>query len=89
MFVMLTCDHPDSLYSQGLKLVLYMEVMEYLEGITTGYGARIQVHEPGTYPYPVHEGMHVPASMETSIGLKLVRACLMFFLCCFFRGKCE
>ncbi|XP_052254566.1 degenerin mec-10-like [Dreissena polymorpha] len=56
----------------GLKLVLYMEVMEYLEGITTGYGARIQVHEPGTYPYPVHEGMHVPASMETSIGLKLI-----------------
>ncbi|XP_052255006.1 amiloride-sensitive sodium channel subunit beta-like [Dreissena polymorpha] len=56
----------------GLKLVLYMESMEYLQGITTGYGARIQVHEPGTYPYPVHEGMHVPASMETSIGLKLV-----------------
>ncbi|KAH3699077.1 hypothetical protein DPMN_074031 [Dreissena polymorpha] len=56
----------------GLKLVLFMESMEYLEGITCGYGARIQVHEPGTYPHPVHEGMHVPAAMATSIGLKLV-----------------
>ena len=57
----------------GLKLVLYLETTEYLTGISTGYGARVQIHEPMSYPFPTDEGFHVSASMETSIAIKKVR----------------
>lgn len=52
--------------------MLFLEVNEYLKGLTTGYGARVHVHEPGTYPYPAEEGLYIPASMETDIGLRMV-----------------
>jgi hypothetical protein len=53
-------------------LVFYLEVTEYLKGLTTGYGARIQIHEQRTYPFPAEEGLFIPASMETDIGLRMV-----------------
>ncbi|KAL4235666.1 hypothetical protein ACF0H5_004061 [Mactra antiquata] len=56
----------------GLTLVIYLEEMEYMKGITNGFGARIQVSEQGTHPFPAEEGSFIPASMETSIGLKLI-----------------
>ncbi|WAR23025.1 SCNuncharacterized [Mya arenaria] len=55
----------------GLSMQLYLESSEYLSGVTTGYGARLLLHEPDSYPYPAHEGIFIPASMETSIGLKM------------------
>ncbi|WAR23026.1 SCNuncharacterized [Mya arenaria] len=57
----------------GLSLLWYLESSEYLSGVTTGYGARLLLHEPDSYPYPAQEGIFIPASMETSIGLKMVR----------------
>ncbi|XP_045160381.2 amiloride-sensitive sodium channel subunit beta-like [Mercenaria mercenaria] len=58
--------------SGGLSLVFYLEVTEYLKGITTGYGARMQIHEQRTYPFPAEEGLYIPASMETDIGLRMI-----------------
>ncbi|XP_045160274.1 amiloride-sensitive sodium channel subunit beta-like isoform X2 [Mercenaria mercenaria] len=58
--------------SGGLSLVLFLEVTEYLKGITTGYGARIQIHEQRTHPSPAEEGLFIPASMETDIGLRML-----------------
>ncbi|XP_052775053.1 amiloride-sensitive sodium channel subunit beta-2-like [Mya arenaria] len=55
----------------GLSLLWYLESSEYLSGVTTGYGARLLLHEPDSYPYPAQEGIFIPASMETSIGLKM------------------
>ena len=49
-----------------------MESMEYIPGVSNGYGARLTVSEPGTYPYPSDEGLDISSSMETSIGLKMV-----------------
>jgi len=40
--------------------------------MSTGYGTRIQIHQPGTFPFPAQEGIFIPAAMETDIGLKLV-----------------
>jgi len=60
--------------------VLYLEATEYVKGVSTGFGARVQIHEPNSYPFPSDEGFHVPASMETSIGIKMVFSlCLMSF----------
>ena len=56
----------------GLQLVLYMESQEYLTGITNGYGARLVIHSPNTYPFPWDEGLYISSAMETSIGLKMV-----------------
>lgn len=56
----------------GLSLTLFLETDEYLKGITTGYGARISIQKPNTYPFPADRGLFIPASMETDIGLKLV-----------------
>jgi hypothetical protein len=52
--------------------VLYLEVADYLKGLTTGHGAKIQIQEQRTYPFPTEEGLFIPASMETNIGLKMV-----------------
>ena len=53
-------------------MVLNLQTKDYLDGITHGYGARIQIHNYGAYPDPYQDGFSVPASMETSIGLKQV-----------------
>ena len=55
-------------------MLLYLETGEYQYGITQGYGIRVQIHEPGSIPQPEEEGYFVPASMETSIGLKKVHS---------------
>ncbi|XP_060578291.1 amiloride-sensitive sodium channel subunit alpha-like [Ruditapes philippinarum] len=57
--------------SGGLTMKFYLETEEYLKGLTTGYGARIQIHEQRTYPFPTEEGLFIPASMETDIGLRM------------------
>lgn len=67
-----------SIFVLGLILYLYIEKSEYLKGIATGYGTRIQIHQPGTFPFPDQEGMFLPAAMQTDIGLKLVTR----FPCC-------
>ncbi|KAL5017299.1 hypothetical protein ScPMuIL_006888 [Solemya velum] len=56
----------------GLIMILYMENHEYLDGITTGYGARVVIHDRNTLPFPADEGIYVSTNMETHIGLKLV-----------------
>ncbi|KAL4236499.1 hypothetical protein ACF0H5_004885 [Mactra antiquata] len=55
----------------GLSVILFLETNEYLRGLTTGFGTRVVVQERNTYPFPSHEGMFIPASMETDIGLKM------------------
>jgi len=57
----------------GLSIGLFLESTEYLKGITAGYGVRVQIHEPMSYPFPSDEGFLLAASMETSIGIKMVR----------------
>ncbi|XP_053395811.1 uncharacterized protein LOC123525591 [Mercenaria mercenaria] len=54
----------------GLSIVLFLETSEYLKGLTTGYGARIQFQEQDTYPFPFDQGVFISGAMETDIGLK-------------------
>ncbi|XP_063437774.1 FMRFamide-activated amiloride-sensitive sodium channel-like [Mytilus trossulus] len=56
----------------GLDLTLYTETEEYLAGITQGYGARIQIHDRYTYPFPSDEGEYVASGFETHVALKQV-----------------
>ncbi|XP_063446611.1 degenerin unc-8-like [Mytilus trossulus] len=55
----------------GLSLILYMDKEEYLKQISEGYGARVLIHNRDTYPYPLEEGVFVPSSSETQIGLRM------------------
>ena len=54
-------------------MVLYLQTNEFLKGLTNGYGIRMTLQRPQTYPFPYDQGIFVPAAMETSIGLKMVR----------------
>ncbi|CAL1540639.1 unnamed protein product [Lymnaea stagnalis] len=56
--------------SGGLEMILYLETNEYLEGITSGKGAQVVIHELGTLPFPDDEGIAVTAGEQTMIGLR-------------------
>lgn len=56
----------------GIKLTLYLEVDEYVESFSSGYGVRIVFHEPGTFPMPTEEGLTLSPGYETSIGLRAI-----------------
>ena len=56
----------------GIKLTLNLEVDEYVKNFASGYGVRVVIHEPGTFPLPAEEGMTLSPGYETSIGLKAV-----------------
>ncbi|KAK3094190.1 hypothetical protein FSP39_025206 [Pinctada imbricata] len=59
--------------SDGLKLVLMMENLEYLHGITEGYGARIVIHPQGTVPFPHDQGFYIPTATESHVALRLLK----------------
>ena len=56
----------------GMELVLYLQIEEYLKGITNGYGIRLVIHRPNSYPFPYDEGFFISAAMETHVALKMV-----------------
>ncbi|XP_059163594.1 amiloride-sensitive sodium channel subunit beta-like [Physella acuta] len=56
----------------GLELVLFLENFEYLPYLTSGQGAVVVIHEPGTVPNIDGEGIFVSAGTQTLIGLKQV-----------------
>ncbi|KAI8785652.1 degenerin unc-8 [Biomphalaria glabrata] len=56
----------------GLELVLFLEIDEYIPGITSGQGAQIVIHEQGTYPFPA-EGISISAGDQTVIGIKQMK----------------
>ncbi|XP_060598498.1 amiloride-sensitive sodium channel subunit alpha-like [Ruditapes philippinarum] len=58
--------------THALKLTLNVEIDEYVDNFSTGYGIRIVFHEPGTYPLPSHEGITLSPGTETNIGLRRV-----------------
>lgn len=65
----------------GLTVILFLEIDEYLKGLTTGYGARVQFQKRDTYPFPKAEGVFISGAMETDIGLKYVSCLLVIYFC--------
>ncbi|XP_060579755.1 amiloride-sensitive sodium channel subunit beta-like, partial [Ruditapes philippinarum] len=59
--------------ANGITITLNLETDEYVEQLSTGYGARLVLHEPGTYPLPYDEGITLSPGTETNLGLKMVR----------------
>ena len=57
----------------GIKLVINLEVDEYISNFTSGYGIRLVFHEPGTFPLPAQEGVTLSPGVETSIGIRMVK----------------
>lgn len=58
--------------SVGLSLILYLENAQYIPGLTSGYGARLAVGEPGQMVLPEYNGLYLSAGAETDVGLTLV-----------------
>ncbi|XP_064617274.1 acid-sensing ion channel 4-B-like [Liolophura sinensis] len=56
----------------GLSLILYLENAEYIPGLTSGYGARLVVGQPGQMVLPEYNGLYLSAGAETDVGLTLV-----------------
>ena len=54
-------------------MTLNLEIDEYVSSFSTGYGIRLVLHEPGTYPLPTDEGITLGPGTETNIGLKMVK----------------
>lgn len=54
-------------------MVLYMENHEYMKGITSGYGARLAIHDRQTLPFPADDGIFISTNSETHVGLRMVR----------------
>ncbi|XP_061169102.1 amiloride-sensitive sodium channel subunit alpha-like isoform X2 [Saccostrea echinata] len=57
--------------SSGLTLIFYTENEEFLQGISQGYGMRLQIHDVGSFPMPAQEGIFISSSFETHVGLRL------------------
>ncbi|XP_059163592.1 amiloride-sensitive sodium channel subunit gamma-2-like [Physella acuta] len=57
---------------QSLELILFLENFEYLPRLTSGQGAVVVIHEPGTVPNIDGEGIFVSAGTQTLIGLKQI-----------------
>ncbi|XP_070542967.1 amiloride-sensitive sodium channel subunit gamma-like [Ptychodera flava] len=57
--------------STGLRLTLYIEQDEYLNGITENAGAVVLVHPPDTVPFPEEQGLELPPGFSASLGIRL------------------
>ncbi|XP_046372478.2 degenerin del-1-like isoform X2 [Haliotis rufescens] len=58
--------------SNGLELILFLETDEHISTIASGIGTQFQIHGENTWPDPEVDGMSVSATMETSIGMRML-----------------
>ncbi|XP_064616308.1 amiloride-sensitive sodium channel subunit gamma-2-like [Liolophura sinensis] len=56
----------------GLSLILYLENAEYIPGLTSGYGARLVIGQPGQMVLAEYNGLYLSAGAETDVGLRLI-----------------
>lgn len=49
-----------------------MENARNLKGISSGFGARITIHESNTLPFPISDGFLVSTASETHVALTKV-----------------
>ncbi|KAL4218059.1 hypothetical protein ACF0H5_022797 [Mactra antiquata] len=56
----------------GIQMTFYIEVDEYIENHSSGYGVRMVFHQPGTLPLPTEEGLTINPEFETFIGLRAI-----------------
>ncbi|XP_052090811.1 amiloride-sensitive sodium channel subunit beta-like [Mytilus californianus] len=57
----------------GMVLTINLENHEAVEYLTEGFGMRMVIHEPKSFPLPMEEGMTISGGYETSIGLIMTR----------------
>ncbi|XP_061195533.1 acid-sensing ion channel 4-A-like [Saccostrea echinata] len=55
----------------GLSLIFFTENDEYIDSISQGYGLRLHVHQPGSFPNPYDKGLSIPTSFHSNIGLRV------------------
>lgn len=56
----------------GLSLLLYIERNEYIEGLFSGAGGKVIVHEYGTLANVDNDGLSISPGKEINIGLKKI-----------------
>lgn len=69
---------------QGLSLILYLEndsddeamhdaTYHTISNVGNAAGVRVVVHEYGTLPFPVDQGIDIPPGFSTSLGLRVTK----------------
>lgn len=58
----------------GLKLILNVEVEDYLSAFTPDVGVKVVVHPKDVIPFPEDSGINVPPGYTSSIGVKMVQS---------------
>ncbi|KAL8582114.1 hypothetical protein ACOMHN_004034 [Nucella lapillus] len=56
----------------GLELLFYLDVEEYIRGITADDGLQVSVHSPNSVPFPRDDGVAVSAGYHTKLSLTLI-----------------
>ena len=62
----------------GLKLNLFIESLQYVSALSHSAGARIAIHDQNSLSFPDEEGINVLPGISTSVGVRRVRAALLF-----------
>ncbi|XP_021340719.1 degenerin unc-8-like [Mizuhopecten yessoensis] len=57
----------------GFQMTLNLETHEAIPHMTHGYGARIVLHQSGSFPLPAEEGMTLSPGYETSLGVRMAK----------------
>ncbi|KAK6178830.1 hypothetical protein SNE40_011326 [Patella caerulea] len=57
---------------EGMQLIIYLEDVEYLRGLTSGNGGQIVIHDRDSCPFPQNDGIAIASGTESNIGLRLV-----------------
>ncbi|OWF36335.1 Degenerin-like protein unc-105 [Mizuhopecten yessoensis] len=58
---------------KGFQMTLNLETHEAIPHMTHGYGARIVLHQSGSFPLPAEEGMTLSPGYETSLGVRMAK----------------
>ncbi|XP_069111481.1 amiloride-sensitive sodium channel subunit beta-like [Argopecten irradians] len=57
----------------GFQIILNLETHEAIPHLTSGFGARLVMHQYGSLPLPAEEGITLSPSYETAIGIRMTK----------------
>lgn len=60
-------------------MLLYVNATEYLP-TTEAVGVRLTIHDKEDFPFPDTFGYSAPTGYVSSFGMKMVPACIVYFL---------
>ena len=63
-------------FNTGLQLIFNIDQDDYVGDLAEAAGVRVVVHPQEFMPFPEDEGISIGPGFMTSVGIKLVSACI-------------